>query len=141
MDKKIDGRKMNRSVEVWKTRRIKSLSKREHREFGISLEAAGAAEVAKRNRARQQFPFEPNYATEPGETLQETLNGLAMSESEFARRTGLTVGDVKMLIDGVKRITPEIALQLEMGTAVPAHFWNNLEANYQERSHDNARRN
>lgn len=97
--------------------------------------------MANRNKARQQFPFEPNFATEPGEILQETLSGLAISEFEFAKRTGLTVGDVKMLIDGVKRITPEIALQLENGTAVPSHFWNNLEANYQERTHDHARRN
>ncbi|HQZ69634.1 MAG TPA: hypothetical protein PLY87_31330, partial [Planctomycetaceae bacterium] len=79
--------------------------------------------------------------TEPGETLQETLIGLAISESELSGRTGLSVREIKMLIDGVKRITPEIALQLEKITRTPAHFWNNLEANYQERSHDNARRN
>jgi len=120
---------------------MKSWSKCEQREFGISLEASGAADVAKRNKARQQFPFDPDYATEPGEILQETLSGLAISESEFARLTDLTVGDVKMLIDGVKRITPEIALQLEKTTRTPAHFWNNPEATYQKRSHDNARRN
>ena len=57
------------------------------------------------------FPFEPDYATEPGETLQETLNCLAIGERAFAERTGLTVSEIKMLMDGRTRITVETAIQ------------------------------
>ena len=77
----------------------------------------------------------------PGEILHETLNGLGMNELVFAGGVRMTVEEVTSLIDDAKRITPEIALQLEKGTATPAHFWNNLEANYQKRTHDHARRN
>jgi len=89
--------------------------------------------VAKAKKTRQQYPYEPDYVTEPGDTLQETIDGLGISQKELAARTGFTPHHINQLISGVKRISPETALRLEKVTGVPARFWNNLESNYQER--------
>jgi len=45
--------------------------------------SAGRAEGAGRN-----LPYVPDYAVPPGETLEEALEELGMSQSELARRTG-----------------------------------------------------
>lgn len=89
--------------------------------------------MAKAKKARQNYPYEPDYVTEPGDMLQETIDGLGISQKELAARTGFTSKHINQLISGVKRISPDTALRLEKVTAVPARFWNNLESNYQER--------
>ena len=76
--------------------------------------------------------FEPPYAVPPGETLEETLAALEMSQAELARRTGLTPKTINHIIKGNAPITPETALALEKVTGVRARLWNNLEVNYQE---------
>ena len=82
---------------------------------------------------RAAFPYEPDHVTEPGDILQETIDGLGISQEELAARTGFTSKHINQLISGVKRISADTALRLEKVTAVPARFWNNLESNYQER--------
>lgn len=89
--------------------------------------------MAKVKKARQQYPYDPDYVTEPGDILQETIDGLGISQKELAARTDFTPKHINQLISGVKRISPETALRLEKVTGVPARFWNNLESNYQER--------
>lgn len=82
---------------------------------------------------KQGYSYEPDYVTEPGETLQETIEGMGLSQKELAERTGFTAKHINQLISGVKRISPHAALRLEKVTGVPARFWSNLESNYQER--------
>jgi len=82
---------------------------------------------------RSHLAFEPNYVTEPGEILQETLDELGMTQKELAERTGYTRKHVNWLISGKARITHDAAMRLEKVTQVPARFWNNLESQYQER--------
>lgn len=89
--------------------------------------------MAKAKKTKQQYPYEPDYVTEPGDTLQETIDGLGISQKELAARTGFSTKHINQLISGDKRISPEAALRLEKVTGVPARFWNNLESNYQER--------
>jgi len=89
--------------------------------------------VAKAKKSKQRYSYEPDYVTEPGETLQETIDGLGISQRELAARTGFSTKHINQLISGEKRISPEAALRLEKVTGVPARFWNNLESNYQER--------
>ena len=76
--------------------------------------------------------FEVPYAVPPGETLQETLDALGMTQAELARRTGLTPKTINHIVKGTAPITPTTALALEKATGVRARFWNNLEVNYQE---------
>lgn len=78
------------------------------------------------------YPFEPDYAVAPGETLAETLESLGMSQAELALRTGLTDVSINRIIKGSQPITAETANKLELVTGVPAGMWNNLEAQYRE---------
>ncbi len=76
--------------------------------------------------------FKPNYAVPPGETLQETLESIGMSQAELSQRTGRPKKAINEIIKGKAAITPETAIRLERVLGVPASFWNNLERNYQE---------
>ena len=82
---------------------------------------------------REPYRYEPDYVTEPGDTLQETIEALGISQRELAARTGYTTKHINWLISGKARITPEAALRLEKVTGVPARLWNNLETRYQDR--------
>ena len=73
----------------------------------------------------------PDVAIPPGELLAETLEALGMSQAELARRARRPPQAINEIVKGVKRITPETALQLERILGVPAHVWLRLQANYE----------
>ena len=68
----------------------------------------------------------------PGETLAEVLSDRDLSQSELASRTGVSNAFVSGIINGKKRISSAFARKLEYATAVPAHFWSNLQAKYDD---------
>ena len=74
----------------------------------------------------------PDTAMHPGVMVEEYLEGLDMSQAEFAIRTGLSPKTINEIIQGKSSITPATALKFEKVLGRPAHFWNNLEINYQE---------
>lgn len=74
----------------------------------------------------------PDYQVAPGEVLEEYLESSGMSQAELAARTGLTRKTINEIIKGKSPITPESALKFERSLGRPAHFWNNLERQYQE---------
>lgn len=78
------------------------------------------------------YPFQPDYAIPPGETLQETLGGVGMTQAQLAERTGLTTKTINLIVKGKAPVTPETALQLERVLGTPASFWNNRERQYRE---------
>lgn len=80
--------------------------------------------------AKKRYSFKPDYAVKPGETLKEVMASLSMKQNELALRTGLTVQSINRILKGDQPITHETANKLELATDVPAHFWNNLEAQY-----------
>ena len=89
--------------------------------------------MAGRATKQQRFAYEPDYVTEPGAILQETIDGLGITQKEFAARTAYSTKHVNQLITGKARITPDAAVRLERVTQVPARFWNNLETQFQDR--------
>ena len=72
-------------------------------------------------------------ATPPGATIKEQLNDREMSQKEFAARMDMSEKHISKLINGEVKLTPEVAVRLEMVLGVPAKFWNNLEAVYREK--------
>jgi HTH-type transcriptional regulator / antitoxin HigA len=74
----------------------------------------------------------PDYLVTPGEVLKDYLDGLSMTQVELAAKTGLTKKTINEIIKGKAPITAETALNLERSLGRPAHFWNNLEAQFQE---------
>ena len=85
-----------------------------------------------RKGRRQRYPFEPDYAVAPGQTLGETLDSLGMTQRDLALRTGMSAKTINEIIKGKAPITPDTSVLLERVTGVPARMWNNLEANYRE---------
>ncbi len=83
--------------------------------------------------SKQKHTFDPDYVVPPGATLLETIESLGLTQKELAQRMGRPLKTINEIIKGVTAITAETALQLEKVTGIPASFWNNAEANYQER--------
>ncbi len=76
--------------------------------------------------------YNPDYLVTPGEILEDYLDSLGMSQAELAFRTGLAKKTINEIIKGKSPITPETALKFERVLERPAHFWNNLEIQFQE---------
>lgn len=80
-----------------------------------------------------KYSFDPDYAVPPGETLQEVLESLNLTQKELALRMGRPLKTINEIIKGVASITAETALQLEKVTGLDALFWSNAEAKYRQR--------
>jgi addiction module HigA family antidote len=74
----------------------------------------------------------PDYLTTPGEVLLDYLEDLGMTQAELADRTGLAKKTINEIVRGKSQITPETARKLEKVLGRPAHFWSNLERQYQD---------
>ncbi|HUX07444.1 MAG TPA: HigA family addiction module antitoxin [Acidobacteriota bacterium] len=79
-----------------------------------------------------QNQYQPDFVTPPGETLQDTLESLGMSQTELAQRIGKHKKTINAIVKCKQEITPETALQLEKALGVPASFWNNRQKRYDE---------
>ncbi len=76
--------------------------------------------------------FFPDYASPPGESLEDVLEERGMSQAELSERTGLARKTVNEIIKGKAPITADSALHLERVLGLPAHFWNRRERIYRE---------
>jgi len=81
---------------------------------------------------KETYNYDPDYAIPPGETLEETMEALGMTQQQLAERTGLTVQTLNRIFKGEQPISYDTANKLEYVTGYPASFWNNLEAQYRE---------
>jgi addiction module HigA family antidote len=76
--------------------------------------------------------FEPVNVPHPGDTVQEYLEVLEWSQRDLARRTDLTPKTISEICNGKAPITPTTALAFEKAFQRPAHFWLNLQRQYDE---------
>ena len=72
-------------------------------------------------------------ATPPGATIKELLDDRGMSQREFSVRMDTSEKHISRLINGEVRLTPNMAMRLEMVLGVPSRFWSNLEGIYREK--------
>ncbi|MGC8552373.1 MAG: HigA family addiction module antitoxin [Phycisphaerae bacterium] len=77
--------------------------------------------------------FDPDYAVAPGETLREAMAERGMAQKELAARTELARKTINEILKGKAPISPETAAKLALVFAIPAEYWTNLEAKYQQR--------
>jgi HTH-type transcriptional regulator/antitoxin HigA len=74
----------------------------------------------------------PQSHPHPGETLQEKLNEMGMGPKEFAIRTGKPEKTIIAVLKGQSSITPDMAVEFENVTKIPANFWMNHQRSYDE---------
>jgi len=68
----------------------------------------------------------------PGDTLQEHLDFIGMSQAELAERMGRPKEEIIDLIKGREPITAATAFQLEKVLGIPVNFWLNRENTYRK---------
>jgi len=66
----------------------------------------------------------------PGDTIQETIDALGMSQNELAERMGRPTKTINEIIKGKEAITPATAVQLERVLGISASFWLERERLY-----------
>jgi addiction module HigA family antidote len=76
--------------------------------------------------------FESTAVSHPGDTIAEYLEFYGWSQRDLARRTGLTPKMISEICNGKAPITPPTALAFERAFQRPAHFWLNLQRNFEE---------
>ncbi len=79
----------------------------------------------------REHSFRPTYAVPPGETIADLLDDHNMTQTELAKRLGVTLKHVNQVVNGGASISAELALGLEKVFRVPASFWLNRESLYQ----------
>jgi len=79
-----------------------------------------------------QNQYRPDKVTPPGETLQDMLDAVGMSQAELADRIGKTPKTIVQIIKQGGPITPVTAMELEKVFSIPASFWNSREQRYRE---------
>ena len=84
------------------------------------------------NNAQTVNEYVPDYLVTPGEVLVDYLEYAGLSQVSLAERTGLSKKTINEIIKAKSAITAETALKLERTLGRPAHFWSNLEQQYQE---------
>lgn len=68
----------------------------------------------------------------PGDTIQETIDTMGMSQRELAERLGYPPNKLNHLIKGEMALTPEMAVKLEHVLGISVRTWLELERLYQE---------
>jgi HTH-type transcriptional regulator / antitoxin HigA len=82
--------------------------------------------------ADMAYPYEPREPIHPGESVLEHLEAQNWSQNELARRTGLTPKTISEICNGKTPISTATALAFEKVLQRPAHFWLNLQRQYDE---------
>ena len=81
----------------------------------------------------QKQPFNPDWASPPGDTILDFMEERDWSQKELALRLGFSAKHLNQLIKGKVSLTDDAALRLERVLGASAEFWLSREAKYRER--------
>lgn len=73
-------------------------------------------------------------AIHPGEFLAEILDGLGVSQAEFARAIGVSAMRVSHVVKGTRPVTAELALLFGRAFDQSPQYWMNLQADFDLKS-------
>ena len=74
--------------------------------------------------------FAPDWASPPGDSIADALEGHGWTVAEFAQRLGCSIEQVSQLLCGKAPIEEETAQRLAGVLGAPARFWLTCEAHY-----------
>jgi HTH-type transcriptional regulator / antitoxin HigA len=77
--------------------------------------------------------FAPDYIVPPGDTILDLLDEREMTQTDLARRLGVSAKHVNQIVKGSAPISADLALGLEKVLGGSASFWATREALYQAR--------
>jgi plasmid maintenance system antidote protein VapI len=77
-------------------------------------------------------PFEPDWASPPGETIEELLESREATTDDLARRLNLTRDQMNDLMKGTLPLTERIATDLCSVLGGSVQFWINRENQYRQ---------
>lgn len=80
----------------------------------------------------QRINITSSSVPHPGELILEYLDSYGWSQSDLARRAGLTPKTISEICNGKAPISPATALAFEKVLKRPAHLWLNLQRLYDE---------
>jgi HTH-type transcriptional regulator / antitoxin HigA len=80
----------------------------------------------------RRYTYETDIVPAPGETIREVLAERSISQKELASLLDKSEKFVSQLLGGTAPLRPQTAVGLERVLGVPASFWSNSEALYQE---------
>lgn len=78
------------------------------------------------------LPLDRSFLSPPGDTIQESIDALGMTQSELAARMGRPKEKINELIKGKAPLTMDTAIMLERVLGIPVQFWTNRENAYRE---------
>ena len=78
------------------------------------------------------YPWDPDYAVPPGDSLAEWMESHNLDAEAFAISAGMRAQDVAAIIDGTLPINATIAAKLKRVTGIPRATWYGLEYVYRE---------
>lgn len=78
----------------------------------------------------KEFEYKNLIAFHPGTYVEELVNDLNITQSEFAERLGTSAKTVSKIINGEDRISRELASKLSKLSGISVKTWLNLQANY-----------
>jgi len=84
------------------------------------------------NNMQTTNKYVPDYLVTPGEVLEEHLEYAGLTQAALAERTGLSKKTINEIVKAKSAITAETALKFERTLGRPAHYWSNLERQYQD---------
>lgn len=76
--------------------------------------------------------FMPNWASPPGESIVDIIEGRGWTQAELAQRLGYTEKHVSQLINGKVPLSIDAAQRLERVLGSTVDFWLTRETNYQK---------
>lgn len=76
--------------------------------------------------------FRKEILSPPGDTIQETIDELGMTQAELAQRMGRSKEKLNELIKGKEPLTRKTAVLLDRVLGIPVSFWMNRENDYRE---------
>jgi HTH-type transcriptional regulator/antitoxin HigA len=82
---------------------------------------------------RTPRPFNPDWASPPGGTIEDVLEERNWSKEYLAKQLGLSVEDFDKLIEGEIEIDQDLAFKLEKYLGSTAKFWLKREEHYREK--------
>jgi len=80
----------------------------------------------------KDFELQKEFLSPPGDTIQETIDTIGMSQAELAERIGRPKEKLNEIIKGREPITLKTAILLERVLGIPVSFWMEREREYRE---------